>query len=252
MQGHPQIQLPPVNLGRACLFLDLDGTLVDHIDDPAAVRIDDQLRTTLAVLERQTGGALAIVSGRSITDVDRILTPLHLPVAGVHGFERRTAGGLLLRRSEETGRLNAARDMLGNAVLAMPGLHLEDKQVALALHYRTAPQWETAAYAAAHAALQLLGDQFELLEGERVIEIKPAHNDKASAIEAYLQEVPFAGRVPVFLGNDLTDVEGFAAVQRHGGLAISVGDRVRAPWRLPTSSAARQWLQRLTTTLSPA
>jgi len=232
---------PPAD--AACLFLDVDGTLVDFAPTPDEVRVDAELVDLLRAIELRTGGALALVSGRSIAELDRLFAPLSLPAAGVHGFERRDAQGAFHRQSLLDEHLLPARNALAQVVAAHAGLLLEDKGAALALHYRRAPQLETEARTALVRLLDSLLPEYELLEGDAVLEIKPASHSKASAIEAFLREPPFAGRIPVFIGDDLGDFDGFVAVRKQHGMGIAVGDRVAADWRLADPAAVRAWLR---------
>ena len=206
----------PVPAHDACLFLDVDGTLLDFAATPDAVWVDGALIELLDSAARVTQGAVALISGRSIAQIDRLFAPLRLP---------------------------AARLTLEEFARSHEGLLLEDKQSALALHYRRVPHLEQCARVMISQLLISLLPEYELLEGDAVLEIKPASHNKATAIEAFLRESPFAGRVPVFLGDDLTDYDGFVAVRKHGGVAIAVGDRVSAQWRLTDPAAVRAWLR---------
>lgn len=235
--------LPPVPTTPACLFLDVDGTLVDFALKPEGVAVDADLIRLLRGALRVTRGAIAFVSGRPIAQLDRLFAPLRLPAAGVHGDERRDATGRWYRQAQPDERLAIAREVLEALVRAHEGLLLEDKSSALAVHYRVAPQWRGQVQTTmSHLASTLLPD-YELLDGNAVFELKPRCCSKATAIEAFLREPPFVGRTPIFLGDDATDRDGFAAIQRLDGLAIAVGDRVDADWRLPDPNAVRQWLQ---------
>jgi len=241
-QQDPRARIPlPAN--DACLFLDVDGTLLDFAVTPDAVCVDEALIELLRGTTRVTRGAVALVSGRSIAQIDRLFAPLRLPAAGVHGYERRDAGGTIHRRSVLDERLPAARRALEEFARTHEGLLLEDKESALALHYRRVPHLEERARVMVAQLLTSLLPEYELLEGDAVLEIKPASHSKATAIEAFLRESPFQGRVPVFLGDDLTDYDGFVAVRRHRGMAIAVGDRVSAQWRLADPAAVREWLR---------
>ena len=233
----------PVPDSDACLFLDVDGTLLDFALTPDRVGVDAELISLLRSTAERTQGALALVSGRTIDDLDRLFAPLRLPAAGVHGFERRDAGGTLHRPALESKHLQAARAELAQLVAAHAGLLLEDKHSALAVHYRRAPQLEALVRRELAELRTALLPDFELLAGDAVLEIKPGSHSKASAVEAFLREAPFAGRLPVFIGDDITDRDGFDAVCRHGGLAIAVGDRVSAQWQLPDPAAVRAWLK---------
>lgn len=196
----------------------------------------------LRALEASLGGAVAMVSGRPLADIDALLEPLRLPGAGLHGLERRDATGLIHRPQLPDEALQSARTVLQEFVAARGELLLEDKGVALAVHYRRAPQAKEVVQAMVAKLGATLFPEFEILEGNMVLEIKPARHDKASAVNQFMREAPFLGRVPVFVGDDVTDRDGFSAVRQHGGMAIAVGERVTAQWYLPDPRAVRGWL----------
>jgi len=234
-----------LSLHRTCLFLDVDGTLLEFRTRPADVHVDDELLVLLARLRAGLDGALALVSGRPLQQLDRLFAPLHLPAAGLHGFERRCSRQQLHRRTLSADRLDTARAALQSACHRHPALELEDKAVALALHYRGAPEEADRARSLMESLARPLTPEFELLEGDCVIELKPASSNKAIAIEAFMKESPFSARTPVYIGDDRTDFDGFSAVRRHMGFDIAVGDRVQASWRLPNPAAVRLWLHEL-------
>lgn len=189
-------------------------------------------------------GALALVSGRSLAQLDDLFSPFRFAAAGLHGIERRSADGTLERLPIEPAQLDAARAALTELAARHPGLLLEDKGLALALHYRMAPQWAGLAWETARSWTGSLGPDFHLQSGKCVVEIKPAGLSKRTAIEAFLREPPFAGRMPVFLGDDVTDEDGFAAVNTMGGCSIQVGrlEPTAARHRLPDVGSVADWL----------
>ena len=233
---------PPPRLDWA-YFLDVDGTLIDIADTPDAVHVDDALLALIARLQRASGGAVALVSGRALSFLDHRLGALHLPVAGQHGLERRDASGRVWMHAAPPAARSAIKAALAPVLARYPGLLLEDKGLTLALHYRLAPQLAAYAHrlmarlaAAANAGL-------EVQRGRRVAEIKPAGVDKGAAVAAYLAEPPFAGRRPVFIGDDLNDEHGFAEVNRLDGISIKVGKGAScARYRLADVAAVRRWL----------
>jgi trehalose 6-phosphate phosphatase len=229
-QPEPRPQL--VKCERWCLFLDVDGTLIDIAPTPDAVRVAPGLPTLLMDACRALGGALALVSGRPIATLDRLLAPRRWAAAGLHGLERRDATGRLHGAADPHPRLGEVRDTLVAAVACVPGALLEDKGITLAVHYRAAPAREPQLRRAVYAAAAPLGAAFHVLDGDHVLEIKPAAANKADAIRAFLAEPPFAGRRPIFIGDDLTDLDGFAAVEQAGGHSVAVGDRVLAQRRV--------------------
>ncbi|HZF16371.1 MAG TPA: trehalose-phosphatase [Steroidobacteraceae bacterium] len=240
----PRLGEPPLPATPACLFLDVDGTLVEFALRPDGVAVDETLIRLLRGALRVTRGALAFVSGRPVAQLDRLFAPLRLPTAGVHGCERRDASGAWHRTADPDARLIEARNMLESLTPPTSGVFIEDKGSALAVHYRSAPQWKSRVRAVMSRLAQTLLPDYELLDGNAVFELKLRSCSKAAAIEAFLAEAPFAGRTPVFLGDDATDCDGFEAVRGHGGIAIAVGDRVSADWRLADPHAVRSWLQR--------
>lgn len=228
-----------------CLFLDVDGTLLELADTPGGVAVDAALQPLLARLREAARGAVALVSGRTIENVDRLLDSRGLPVAGLHGCERRDARGEMHVAPVARAQLADLRAALERQVARHPGLLLEDKGAGLALHFLKARELEHELRAEVALLAAPLVPEFAILDGHAVIEVKPAAHTKGSAVEAYLAEAPFKGRVPIFIGDDTTDYDGFAAVRRHDGLAIAVGPRVTAEWWLPGPAAVRSWLDQL-------
>ena len=234
---------PPFPDGRqCCLFLDIDGTLLDLAPTPGAVRVDEPLRGLLRSIERECDGALALISGRTIADVDGLFDPLFLPVAGVHGCERRNGRGYWQRQSGRSADFGEYCARLRAAIAPLSAVLIEDKGCGIALHYRRAPQLEGPLRALLDRLAPRLPDSHEVFDGDEVIELKPRGHDKGSAIGAFMQEVPFAGRFPIFIGDDLTDQHGFDAVRGRGGLAIAVGSNVHSEWHLANPGAVRRWL----------
>ena len=207
---------------RTAFFLDVDGTLLGFRDRPEDVVADEELLALLRNLVGASAGAVALVSGRMISDLDRIVAPLVLPAAGVHGAEMRFANG---RRQAAAGAAIAdIRDKAAQFVETCPGLRLEEKgSAAIALHYRQAP--DRAAEVRAFLEEHVTGDELMLQPGKMVVEVKAAGCNKGKAIEALLQTAPFAGRTPFFMGDDLTDEHGLATVNALGGISIRVGCR---------------------------
>ena len=241
-KGYAPPAPPP---GPWCLFLDIDGTLLDIAPTPDTVVVDPALLDLLRRLDRACDGAIALITGRPIADVDTLFYPLQLPVAGVHGFERRNAQGHYFR----PGFVGAGLSFLKSEVTAMAqslhGVLLEDKGCAFALHYRQAPNLEETIRLRLARLVSAARPAFELLDGDHVVEIKPVEHDKATAIEAFMQEEPFAGRFPIFIGDDTTDLDGFAAMKRFDGLAIAVGSRITGERRLEGPRDVRAWLESL-------
>ncbi len=241
--------VPPLpGTGEAwALFLDVDGTLVAIAPTPEAVRAEPALLALLERLLRVCDGALALISGRSLASIDRIFQPLVLPAAGVHGWERRRADGLAMPINVPADALLPLRPALETYAATHPGVLFEDKGDSVALHYRLAPRLGAAV---CRLARRLVAEhpELRLVEGRKVVEFVPRGADKGRAVGAFLAEPPFAGRRPVYVGDDATDEDGFTIVNQRGGLSVRVDDpeqRARstaAQFRLPSLRAAHAWL----------
>ncbi len=234
---------PPAPRPEWAYFFDIDGTLSELAATPASARVAPELSRRLADVRAATDGAVAVVSGRALADIDAMFGET-LPAAGQHGAERRDAMGRMHHAALDLRRaMRVARDAIAGSVAQHPGLLLEDKGYALALHYRAAPRMAAYARKVMQAQHTLLGPRFAVQLGKRVVELLPAGIDKGTAIRAFLDEPPFKGRLPVFLGDDVTDEAGFAAVEACGGHTVKVGAGVsRARYRLPGVAAVGQWL----------
>lgn len=236
---------PPPLDSHSALFLDVDGTLLEIASRPDRVHVPSGLPSLLNILTRQRGGALALVSGRPLAEVDRLFRPWRGAAAGLHGIERRRADGTL----DSTTSLDAVAglDRLRPALIALAaagsGLVFEDKCWTLALHYRGAPEREEEIRSRA-AALVRRDASLRLIAGKMVVEFQPRGIDKGVAIAAFLDEPPFAGRVPVFVGDDVTDEDGFAEINRCGGIAVRVGPsaETHAAYSLANVRAVHAWL----------
>lgn len=209
-------------------------------ETPEAIEVPTSLVALLDDLHDLLGGALAVVSGRQIDVLDRFLAPLRLPAAGEHGVQRRDAEGRM--QEQRAPDLRMVLDVVNELARVYEGLLVERKHAAIALHYRLAPQLEAVCRDALLRAID--GQpQLELLHGKFVFEVKPAGINKGVAIDAFLREAPFAGRMPVFAGDDTTDESGFAIVQPRGGVAIKVGSGPSlALHRLDSPRAVFEWL----------
>ncbi|WP_418317820.1 trehalose-phosphatase [Piscinibacter sakaiensis] len=232
--------LPRPDAGCA-VFFDFDGTLVDLAARPDLVHVPQALPHQLARLAAQLDGALALVSGRPVAQIDGFLQPVVLPVAGVHGAERRAHDGTTSRL--QLPGLDVVADRLQAWCDRHPELLLERKPAAIALHYRGADELEEQCVAAMTQAAREL-PEMSLMHGKKVLELKPKAANKGSALRAFLAEPPFADRKPFFFGDDVTDEAGFEAVQQLGGVAVKVGEgESLASYRLAGPAAVRQWLQ---------
>jgi len=239
--GFPLGSVPRLPLDAA-FFLDIDGTLLDIAEGPQLVRIDDDLGHLLATIRDASGGAVALISGRSVAEIDRLFGR-NFCAAGQHGAERRDAAGRMHQHRVPLEGLGKALERLRAMAAEHPGLVLEDKGMNLAVHYRSAPELGATVREALRRLVEELGDDFELQSGKMVMEIKPSGKDKGTAIEEFLAEAPFRGRLPVFIGDDLTDEFGFELINRVGGCSVKVGEGSSAArWRLPNAQAVRAWL----------
>ena len=224
------------------LFLDVDGTLIDIAPAPDEVVVPGDLAPLLESIAAGLSGAVALVSGRRLADVERLF-PLGLGGAGVHGAEWRLPGGAVHREGRwSAGTATAVAAEAGG----LPGVMVEDKGLAVALHFRRVPEQAPAAIALAEAAMAAAAPPLRLLRGKAVVELIPADAGKGRAIARFMGHAPFAGRIPVFVGDDVTDEDGFEAVNRMGGVSIHVGAAATAArYRLASPEAVRHWLHKL-------
>lgn len=246
----PDASLPPppqTSLATIALFLDIDGTLLDFAARPSAVVVETELRMQLQRLHATLDGALALLSGRPLQQIDALLDLPHAAAAGLHGAELRHSNGRISELRPDAARLEMLREHARVIAAALPGVLFEDKGAALAMHYRNAPEAAAEVQRIAYELVRLAGNGFELQAGNQVVEIKPAGVDKGVALAALMHEAPFAGRVPWMLGDDLTDEHAFARVNELGGVSIVVGARrpTCAHHALTDPAAARAWLAAL-------
>jgi len=231
------------DLKRIALFADLDGTLAPIEATPDAVKPDASRRRLLDALARALHGRIAVVSGRGLCDLDRVLEGRIAAVAAVHGLVRRTADGRIIAAGADA-RVGDALAAFSAFAKADPHLLVEDKGAAVALHYRAAP----AAGEACRDLAKRLGASLGLIvqEGDMVVELRAPGPDKGGAVAAFMAEAPFAGFTPVFVGDDLTDEHGFAAARALGGYGVVVGRRrpTKALYALADVTAAQTWLRR--------
>jgi trehalose 6-phosphate phosphatase len=242
---------PPALDRHSALLLDVDGTLLEIAPHPDQVEVPSGLPQLLERLAGERDGALALISGRPIADLDRLFQPWHGAAAGLHGIERRRPDGGRVDSGATPGDAAAAaaldrlRPELQALVRQHPGVWLEDKGRTLALHYRAVPESGAEIRGRAERLLRENGDGLRLIPGKMVVEFQPRHYGKGGAIAAFMAEPPFRGRMPVFLGDDATDEEGFAEVNRRGGVSIRVGAPLAtsaAAYSLSSVAAALDWL----------
>lgn len=240
LNARPLAAPPPLARGTA-LFADLDGTLAPIEARPDQVRPDASRTGLLARLGAALEGRLAILSGRGLADLDRLLGGVVAPVAAIHGLVRRDAAGRLFEIAAHPDLLDAAH-ALNDFAAANPGLLAETKSHAVALHYRAAPQLEREVIAFTEPLARRLG--LVLQPGRKVIELRTPGPDKGEALAAFMREAPFAGATPIFIGDDATDEHGFAAADRLGGYGVIVGDRrpTGARYALGSVAEALAWM----------
>lgn len=240
-EGRLAGDLPAIS-AQTALFLDFDGTLVELASNPDAVELPAGLTATLVQLQTRLGGALAVVSGRSLPDLDRYLKPLRLPLAAEHGAQRRMTASdepITLPHPDLRHLVQAAHVFAA----AHPGLRVESKCAALALHYRQAPHLQVECVEFMTAAVEAT-DGVELLHGKCVLEIKPSGISKGTAISDFMKLPAFRGRIPVFVGDDTTDESGFSVVEALGGIGIKVGPGATlASRRCDTPADVLHWLR---------
>lgn len=236
---------PPIGDDWA-LFLDVDGTLLGFADRPGQVHVPRALPGVLAALAARLDGALALVSGRPVAQLDALFAPLRLPAAGLHGLELRTAHDTR-PAPPPPAALDALLRRAAQVAAAHPGALVEDKGATLALHWRGNPAAEPSLRKLARDAVGHLPG-YRLQAGDHVLELRPEGADKGAAIATMLEHPPFRGRRPVFVGDDHTDEHGFEQVVARGGLAVLVGDRSPsvAGHRLAGPQHVHRWLANAT------
>ena len=235
--GQSALRMLPVP-GRAALLLDMDGTLLDLAPTPDSVVVPDFLPGVLRRLRGQLGDALAFVTGRPIEQVEGLFGDIPFAIAGEHGGAIRHApGSMVTRVSLPDPPVHWVLEAAG-LVAAWPGAMLEQKQRGFVLHYRAIPE---AGPALRQGALALVAEDpagFQLMEASMAWEVRPRGADKGSAVEAVMTELPFAGRAPIFIGDDVTDLDGIAAAQRLDGAGLLV------PEVFGSAGGVRDWLAR--------
>ncbi|MFC7519275.1 trehalose-phosphatase [Xanthomonas populi] len=234
-------------LDDACaLFLDVDGTLIDFADSPEAVRLLPEVREAIGRLSDRLDGAVALVSGRPLSQLDALFAPLLLPAAGLHGHELRSDIAARAAMPQYTSQwLHGLHKRAAALTHQHPGVLVEDKGVSVALHWRAQPLAGPDVLAFAQREIAQLSG-YRLQPGDHVVEFIPEGSNKGLAVEQLMQHGAFAGRTPVFVGDDLTDEFGFEAANRLGGWSILVGARVQtsARFRVDGTADVHAWLQR--------
>lgn len=234
------------------MFLDVDGTLLEIEERPEAVRSDSELNALLERLFEGLDGAMSLISGRQVADLDRIFAPLRFPAAGAHGAELRISAN---------GPVEAATTVLPAPIIARlealvaanSGLLLEKKRAGVSLHYRRAPQLEQTCKQLVQSLTAEIERDFRLIAGKMVFELAPRACDKGVAVEQMMRRAPFDGRCPVFVGDDVTDEDGFVKTNQLHGISVRVGEQggSNAKYVLPDVAAVRGWLEAIAEQVAP-
>lgn len=242
----PMQKPPRLAASALAFFLDFDGTLVpfDKPDETVPL-VDDGLRSLLTELRNRSDGALAIISGRSIEVIDDLFEPLKLAAAGEHGAEWRFTPHAVREQIVPPPGLvtaHASCEQFANSTL---GVRFERKALSMVLHFHRHPELRDAAAKAAEAGC-LPDSGVRVMHARGMVEVKPVDASKGHAINRFMQAFPFARRKPVFIGDDVTDEDGFIAVNALDGVSIKVGaGNSHARYRLPDEDAVREWLESL-------
>lgn len=246
-QAPRAIRALPQDISGLAVFLDIDGTLLDIAPTPEAVIVPPGLPQALERLSARLDGALALVTGRSVETVDRLLETAGIAVCGLHGAEQRDAAGRITR-PETTEAFERARALLRNRLALLPGTLFEDKGAAIAAHYRLAPDREGEVRALMAELAREVGESWVLQQGKQVVELRPRGRDKGAALTAFMAVKPFRTRRPLAIGDDVTDEAMFAAANGLDGLSVRVGDDGRpslARGRAASPAAVRAWIARV-------
>lgn len=244
----PRTDLPPpppwAELARtpSALFLDIDGTLLEFESHPGLVRATEGLIELLQAVSVAFDGAVALISGRALTDIDRVFRPWQPYAAGVHGAEVRGSTGTRLHQADDVLLATLRRRVSDE--LSTEGVWMEDKGHGFALHYRDAPGAEESVRALALELAEASGGTLEVQPGSYVQELRPAAYDKGLAVDELMEQPPFSGRRPVVVGDDRTDEYAFAAANAREGVSVLVGPRsdTVAQYRIADPAAVRGWL----------
>ena len=226
-------------------FFDLDGVLAEIVDSPDDAVINHLTLGFLGKLTILNNNAVAIISGRSLYEIERLTTPLTLHKSGLHGLQ------MSIMQNQDvswSGKLDVIRKQLIRMGEQFPGVLVEDKQYCIAVHYRQLPEARIAILNILESLMVLLGHEFALLKGKMVYEIKPAHINKARAVAAFLERPEFKNRIPVYLGDDVTDEDAFILVNSRNGISIKVGTggETAAKNKFLSVSNVQHWLQEIT------
>ena len=237
------MQTPALNFNQPiALFLDVDGTLLEFCNNPDDVYPGVELNLILKSLSSLLKGALALVTGRRVLEIDRIFHPLQLPVGGQHGLEHRDAEGnfKLVKSLKFPENIRSQIQCFGEIY---PECAIEDKSLTMAIHYRRAPKLEEKVLKFVNKLIE--GEKhFHAISGNMVIEIKPLGVDKGQSIALFMENEPFVDKLPIFIGDDVTDEDGFRYINANNGISIKVGTRTSslARYNLNNVNAVHDWL----------
>ena len=237
------MQTPALDFNQPiALFLDVDGTLLEFCNNPDDVYPGVELNLILKSLSSLLKGALALVTGRRVLEIDRIFHPLQLPVGGQHGLEHRDAEGnfKLVKSLKFPENIRSQIQCFGEIY---PECAIEDKSLTMAIHYRRAPKLEEKVLKFVNKLIE--GEKhFHAISGNMVIEIKPLGVDKGQSIALFMENEPFVDKLPIFIGDDVTDEDGFRYINANNGISIKVGTRTSslAGYNLNNVNAVHDWL----------
>jgi trehalose 6-phosphate phosphatase len=237
----------PFDFRRYALLLDIDGTILDFAPTPREVWVPPALQEVLLQLLDKMDGALALVSGRSLEDIDLLFSPLQLAGIGCHGAELRPAFGAPQELPKTAPLDDTVKRLFAPIRKLAHGILLEDKEFSLAIHYRLAPKAEKAIYkSVVEIASGITTVPIEVLRGKYVVEIKSAGVTKASGVRMLMKHPPFAGRQPIFLGDDVTDETVFPIIPEFSGYCFSVGRKIEGTdGCFDNPAAVRKWLRKI-------
>lgn len=242
-RGMRRPPLPDSAIHEWAWFLDVDGTLLEIEARPDLVSADEPLLGLLEGLRRAYGGAIALISGRSLQQLDEIFGGHRLAAAGSHGVEQRLPDGRLV--NEASGVPGVSVERVLDFAKRHPGLLVEQKPYSIGVHYRARPELEATVIKAMERIQAELDNEAKLMRGKMVVELLPAAANKGSAIRSFMSTAPFAGRLPLFIGDDVTDEHAFATVNEFGGMSIKIGsaEGSLAKWQLRSVADLRTWLR---------
>lgn len=233
---------PVLDFHRDALFLDIDGTMIDIAPTPESVVVPESLKLGLARVREKLEGALAVISGRTLSAIDELFAPVKFAAAGAHGAEiRLRPDGKVERCAPILGA--AEKATLASIAKLDPRIRVEDKVYTMAIHYRLAPELEDSVIAAVESDVGKLQKNLRILRGKAVVEVKPHGFNKGTGLCELLKHSPFAGRRPIFFGDDVTDQDAMLVLPEFDGLGISVGQYLAGASRQVSSpEAVRRWL----------